>query len=151
MTVLGEKRGMDPWIDQLTYCGLCRVPFFLGAMALLNSVDDYVKGCCALIAWDMCGLGPYADWAWDPCGVLVGFPLQGVHWFESPQLLDMSNRLFAADRRLLINRIIFVNESWLCFTIITYLTTFVWLSSAIPCLWFNELSYMLKFNLQTRC
>jgi hypothetical protein len=26
--------------------------------------------------------------------VLVGFPLQGVHQFESPRLSDMSNRLF---------------------------------------------------------
>jgi hypothetical protein len=25
---------------------------------------------------------------------LIGFLLQGVHQFESPQLLDMSNRLF---------------------------------------------------------
>jgi hypothetical protein len=25
-----------------------------------------------------------------------GFPLQGVHRFESPRLLDMSNRLFVA-------------------------------------------------------
>jgi hypothetical protein len=26
--------------------------------------------------------------------VLVGFPLQGVHRFESPRLSNMSNRLF---------------------------------------------------------
>jgi hypothetical protein len=39
---------------------------------------------------------PYADWAWNACDVLVRFPLQGVHRFESPRLSDMSNRLFAA-------------------------------------------------------
>jgi hypothetical protein len=26
----------------------------------------------------------------------LGFPLQGVHRFESPRLSDMSNRLFVA-------------------------------------------------------
>jgi hypothetical protein len=44
----GEKMGMDLWIDQLTCCGLCQELFFLGAMTLVNSVDDYVKGCYAL-------------------------------------------------------------------------------------------------------
>jgi hypothetical protein len=39
---------------------------------------------------------PYADWAWDAYGVLIRFPLQGVHRFESPRLSDMSNRLFVA-------------------------------------------------------
>jgi hypothetical protein len=69
---------------------------FSGAVALLNSIDDYVKGCYALTAWDTYGLGPYADWACDACGVLFGFLLQGVHQFESPRLSDMSNRLFVA-------------------------------------------------------
>jgi hypothetical protein len=50
-----------------------------GAVALLNSVDDYVKGCYALTAWDTYGQASYTDWAWDACGVLVRFPLQGVH------------------------------------------------------------------------
>jgi hypothetical protein len=40
----GEKLGVDPLIDQPAYCGLCREPFFSGAVTLLNSVDDYVKG-----------------------------------------------------------------------------------------------------------
>jgi hypothetical protein len=31
----------------------------------------------------MYGQGPYADQAWKEWGVLVGFPLQGVHRFES--------------------------------------------------------------------
>jgi hypothetical protein len=44
MVCSGEKLGADPWIDQPTCCGLCREPFFSGAEALLNSVDDYVKG-----------------------------------------------------------------------------------------------------------
>jgi hypothetical protein len=33
------------------------------------------------------------------CGMLVGFPLQGVHRFESPRLSDMSNRLFVVKLR----------------------------------------------------
>jgi hypothetical protein len=40
----GEKLGMDPWIGQPACCGLCREPFFSEAVALLNFVDDYVKG-----------------------------------------------------------------------------------------------------------
>jgi hypothetical protein len=41
---LGEKLGTNPRITQLGW-GLCREPFFSGAVALLNSVNDYVKGC----------------------------------------------------------------------------------------------------------
>jgi hypothetical protein len=57
----GEKLGTDPRIGQPTCSGLCREPFFSRAVALLNSVDDYVKGCYALTTWDTYGLGPYAD------------------------------------------------------------------------------------------
>jgi hypothetical protein len=38
----GVKLGTDPRISQSAYYGLCRKLFSLGAMALLNSVDDYV-------------------------------------------------------------------------------------------------------------
>jgi hypothetical protein len=41
----GEKLGMDPRIGQPACCGLCREPFFSGALALLNSVDNFTKGC----------------------------------------------------------------------------------------------------------
>jgi hypothetical protein len=50
MAVLGEKLGTEPHIGQPVCCGLCQEPFFSGAVALLNSVDDYVKGCYALTA-----------------------------------------------------------------------------------------------------
>jgi hypothetical protein len=43
----------------------------------------------------------YAMHTWTGVGsvrvVLVGFPLQYVHRFKSPRLLDMSNRLFVTD------------------------------------------------------
>jgi hypothetical protein len=42
---LGEELGMNPRIGQPTRCGLCREPFVSGAVVLLNSVDDYLKGC----------------------------------------------------------------------------------------------------------
>jgi hypothetical protein len=48
MAVLGEKLGTDPRIDQPTWCGLCREPFFSGAVALPIAVDDFAKGCYAL-------------------------------------------------------------------------------------------------------
>jgi hypothetical protein len=40
----GEKLGMDTRITQLGW-GLCREPFFLGAVNLFKSIDDYAKGC----------------------------------------------------------------------------------------------------------
>jgi hypothetical protein len=45
-----EKLGMDPQINQSACCRLCREPFFSGAVVLLNSIDDYMKVCYALIA-----------------------------------------------------------------------------------------------------
>jgi hypothetical protein len=50
MTVLGEKLGMDPQIGQLACCGFYREPFFSGAVALLNSIENYAKGCYVLTA-----------------------------------------------------------------------------------------------------
>jgi hypothetical protein len=70
---LWEKLGMDSWISQPTCCGLCREPFFTGAVTLLNFVDDYVKGRYMWTTWDMYGPGPCADWAWETCDVLVRF------------------------------------------------------------------------------
>jgi hypothetical protein len=66
---------MDPWIGHPSYCGLGQEPIFLGAVALLNSVDDYTKGCYALSMWDMYGQVPDVDRAWDVCGMVVRFPL----------------------------------------------------------------------------
>jgi hypothetical protein len=47
---LGEKLGMDPQIGQPMCCGLCQELFFSRAVVLLNSVDDYTKGC---YMWNM--------------------------------------------------------------------------------------------------
>jgi hypothetical protein len=51
--------------------------FFSGVVTLLNSVDDYMKGCYMWTTWDTYGLGPYMGWAWKSCGVLVGFSPAG--------------------------------------------------------------------------
>jgi hypothetical protein len=85
----GGKLGTDPRVGLSSCCGLCWKSFFSGAVTLSIAVDDFMKGCYVLTAWDMYGLGPYTDWARDACDVLVRFPLQGVHRFESPWLLDM--------------------------------------------------------------
>jgi hypothetical protein len=45
MVVMGEKLGGEPHIGHLACCGLRRESFFSGAMDLLNSVDEYAKGC----------------------------------------------------------------------------------------------------------
>jgi hypothetical protein len=96
LAAVGEKLGTDPWIGPPACCGLYQKPFLSGAVDLFKSVDDYMKGCYMWTTWDTYGRRPYADWAWITCGMLVRFPLQGVHRFKSPRLLDMSNRLFMA-------------------------------------------------------
>jgi hypothetical protein len=96
LAVVGEKLGTDPRIGRPSCCGLCREPFFSGAVDLFKFVDDGTKGCYMWTTWDTYGRGAYAGWEWKACGVLVGFPLQGVHRFESPRLSDVSNRLFVA-------------------------------------------------------
>jgi hypothetical protein len=94
MVGLGEKLGTDPWIDQLSCCGLGRELFFSGAVALLNSIDDYTKGCYMqttkiCMVEDHMRIGHEKSMAcWS------GFPLQSVHRFKSPRLSDMSNHLF---------------------------------------------------------
>jgi hypothetical protein len=45
MAGLGEKLGTDPWIGRLSCYGLCRKPFFSGAVAMVIAVDDCMKGC----------------------------------------------------------------------------------------------------------
>jgi hypothetical protein len=58
---LGEKLDTEPRIGQPPCCGLCQEPFFSGAVAMLNYVDDYVKLCYALTMRDRYGLGSYTD------------------------------------------------------------------------------------------
>jgi hypothetical protein len=57
-----EKLGTNPRIGQLMRCGLYQEPFFSGAVALLNSVGDCVKGCHVreLPVGSVCGA--YVDW-----------------------------------------------------------------------------------------
>jgi hypothetical protein len=75
LAIVGEKLGTDPRIERPSCCGLCREPFFSGAVDLFKSVDDCMKGCYMWTAWDTYGRGPYVDWAWKACVVLVGvFP-----------------------------------------------------------------------------
>jgi hypothetical protein len=57
----GEKLGTDSWISQPACCGFYQGPFCSGAVALLNSVDDFAKDCYMWNTWDMYGQGPYTD------------------------------------------------------------------------------------------
>jgi hypothetical protein len=107
MVVLGEKLGTDLRISQSTWCGLCWEPFFSGVVALLHSVDDYMKDCYALITWDMHGLGPYADGAWMRVACWSGF---------SCRVYINSN---CRGSRIWVTACL--NMELLCFTIITYL------------------------------
>jgi hypothetical protein len=67
VVVLGEKLRQVPWATQLGW-EVALEALFLGSSASVQLCWFSVKG----------------------------FPLQGVHWFKSPQLSDMSNRLFVA-------------------------------------------------------
>jgi hypothetical protein len=49
MTGSEEKLCTDLRIGQPSCCGLCRYHFFSGAVALSITVDDFAKGCYALI------------------------------------------------------------------------------------------------------
>jgi hypothetical protein len=42
---LGEKLGIDPQIDQSACCGLCREPFFSGAVGSVQICRHLTKGC----------------------------------------------------------------------------------------------------------
>jgi hypothetical protein len=77
LSIVGEKLGTDPRIGQSVRCGLCREPFFSGIVDLFKSIDDCAKGCYMWTMWDTYGLGPYVDWAWIACDVLVGFSPAG--------------------------------------------------------------------------
>jgi hypothetical protein len=45
LAVVGEKLGTDSWIGWPSCFGLCREPFFSGAVDLFKSVDDCMKDC----------------------------------------------------------------------------------------------------------
>jgi hypothetical protein len=82
------------WIDQPACYGLCREPFFLGAVTLSNAIDDSRR-----VA--ICGTREirmvlnHMRTVREKCVVCwSGFPLQSVHRFESFRLSDMSNHLF---------------------------------------------------------
>jgi hypothetical protein len=66
-----EKLGTDPRIGQSACCGLCREPFFSGAVALSIAVDDFTKGCHVhgLLVGSV--RGAYVDWhrkrTWGLC------------------------------------------------------------------------------------
>jgi hypothetical protein len=73
LSALGEKLGMDPRISQPACCGLCWEPFFSGAVGSVQICRRLAKGCYMWTMWDTYGLGPYTDWAWEACGMLVRF------------------------------------------------------------------------------
>jgi hypothetical protein len=41
----GEKLGTDPWVGQLTCCGLCQESFFSGAVRSVQICRRLMKGC----------------------------------------------------------------------------------------------------------
>jgi hypothetical protein len=57
----GEKLDTDPWITQSGW-GLCRKPFFLGAVDLFKYVGDCAKGCHVRRLSTGSVHGAYGDW-----------------------------------------------------------------------------------------
>jgi hypothetical protein len=96
MTVLGEKLSGGP-TDHSAELGVVSRALFLGS----NRVYSTLLMACERLprtwiarrkrTWGVYGL----TWkAYMTC--VSGFPLQGVHRFESSRLSDMGNRLFVA-------------------------------------------------------
>jgi hypothetical protein len=76
----GEKLGTDPWVGQPVRWGLCREPFFSGAVALSIVVEDFVKSCHVRGPPTGSVCQAYVDWRGKrTCRVDWVFPLQGVH------------------------------------------------------------------------
>jgi hypothetical protein len=93
---LWEKLGTDPQIDRPTCWRLCREPFFSGAVGSIQICRQLVKDCYALTTWDIYGLGPYTDWAWDACDVLVEFSPTWCTSIRIVATLGYEYRLFVA-------------------------------------------------------
>jgi hypothetical protein len=68
----GEKLGTDPRSVSQRAVDYVGSPFFSGAVGSVQICYWFVKDCYTFTVWDTYGLGPYADWAWDACVVLVG-------------------------------------------------------------------------------
>jgi hypothetical protein len=69
----GERLGTNPCVGQLVWSGLYREPSFSGVVESIQICWRLVKCCYIWTTWDTYDLGPYTDWAWKPCGVLVVF------------------------------------------------------------------------------
>jgi hypothetical protein len=95
LVVVRAKLGMDPRIIQSSTCGLCRETFSW-PIDLYKSVDNFAKGCYALTVWDTYGLGPYVEWVFDACGVLIWFFPIGCTSIWIIATLGYEYRLFAA-------------------------------------------------------
>jgi hypothetical protein len=74
MVVLGEKLRR---VLQATQPGweVESGALFLRSSTSVQPYWQLMKGCYVLTTWDTYDPGPYMDWAWNACGVLVGFPL----------------------------------------------------------------------------
>jgi hypothetical protein len=95
MVVLGEKLGGEPMDRSASMLGIVSGALFLASSRvhpmLLMASERLPRTWTAhkKCTYDIRRL----TWeAYMSC--VLGYPLQGVHRFESPQLLDMSNRLF---------------------------------------------------------
>jgi hypothetical protein len=96
MAVLGEKLGGGP-VDYSAGLGVVSGALFLRSSRVHPTL---------LVACERLPCTETTRWkhtlsvrglAWKAyVSYLSGFPLQGVHRFESPRLSDMSNRLFVA-------------------------------------------------------
>jgi hypothetical protein len=96
MTVLGEKLGDRP-TDHSVGLGVVSGALFLGSSrvrpTLLVAYERLpcTGTACRKHTLGLCGL------VWEAyMSCWLGFPLQGVHRFESPRLSDMSNCFFVA-------------------------------------------------------
>jgi hypothetical protein len=90
------------------------------------------------------------DQAWKACGVLVRFYSVGCTSIQITTTLgyELLLVLWQSSLRQLngTNGMLLINKLCLCFTIITYVPTFVWLSLGLSCLKLINLACRLNIN-----
>jgi hypothetical protein len=96
MAALGEKLRTDSWIGQPVCCELCQESFFGSSGSVYRCWWLHERLPCMWAAHrkHMRGVRGLVREAYVSCW--LDFPLQDIHWFESPRLSDMSNCLFVA-------------------------------------------------------
>jgi hypothetical protein len=70
---LGRETGHEPTDRSADVLWIVSGAPFLGSSDSVQRYRWLMKGCYIWTTWDTYGPGPYTDWAWEACGMLIGF------------------------------------------------------------------------------